>query len=648
MLYEIVPNNTLKPLVLASALALAMVSAPALAGKANLSGLSSSQTFDRFIVKYRSVSAESRDARARERSLNLSAGALQVRGATPGAKARAVGLRHLRRMALGADVVRTDRKLDRLNAETLMRRLALDPSVEYVEVDRRVYPAFVPNDTRYAEQWHYSAANGINMPNAWDQSTGNGVVVAVLDSGITPHIDLQGQTVAGYDFIDTLSVANDGNGRDANPADPGDWTVAGDCNDPQWPGYDSTWHGTQVAGLVAAATNNATGVSGVAYGARVQPVRVLGRCGGYESDIVDAIIWSSGGAVAGVPANATPAKVLNLSLNSPGVCGETYQNAIDSAVVRGATVVVAAGNNGQDASLYNPANCRNVVAVGASGRDGRRATHPWWSSNHSAAVDIAAPGLEVLTTVNSGARAQGVDTYVFSQGTSMATPQVAGVVALMQSARGANRLLTPAQVERILKDTARAFPNGVDRPLGAGIVDANAAVRAAIAFGVPVPVPPVPSQLLLNPGFESGQVNWIWTNTDYSIAIYNNPARARTGNYLAWLNGRGRVHTSTLSQSVNIPAGRASATLNFHLRIETAETVRTAYDRLTVQVLNASGRVLNTCATYSNLEANAGYAQKTCDLSPYIGQTVTIKFTGTEDESLKTGFLIDDVSLDVR
>lgn len=484
MLHKTVPNITLKPLVLASALALAMVSAPAFAaGKAHLSGLSTAQTFDRFIVKYRSGSAESRDAGARERSLNLSAGAVQVRGATPGAKTRAVGLRHLRRMALGADVVRTDRKLDRVSAETLMRRLALDPSVEYVEVDQRMRPVMVPNDPRYADQWHYSAANGINLPNAWDRATGNGVVVAVLDTGITAHSDLRNQTVAGYDFVAEVWTGNDGNGRDADPSDPGDGTAAGDCG-PGEQGENSSWHGTHVAGTVAAATNNAAGVAGVAYGARVQPVRVLGRCGGDLSDIADGIVWSSGGAVAGVPANATPAKVLNLSLGGPGACGPTYEAAINGAVGRGATIVVAAGNDSDDAANHRPANCQNVVVVGASSRDGGRVIRPnWWSSNYGAAVDIAAPGMDITSTVNLGARGPGAEGYGSWDGTSMAAPHVAGVVALMQSARGAVNRLTAAQVEQVLRASARPFPNGTDRPLGAGIVDADAAVRAAVAFG---------------------------------------------------------------------------------------------------------------------------------------------------------------------
>ena len=660
MLYEIVPNNTLKPLVLASALALAMVSAPAFAGKANLSGLRNGETYTQFIVKYRTGSIERKDSSALTRSLNRAAEAVVVNANTPSAKSRGgtpqrrpVGLRHQRRMAIGADVVRSDRALDRVDAETLMRRIAADPNVEYVEIDRKKRASMTPNDPRYRDQWHYAnTAVGANVSAAWDTTDGRGVVVAVVDTGSTAHADLNANYIGGYDFVRM------GNGI----VDPGD----GDGPDPDPTDITGHLHGSHVAGTIAAVTNNGTGVAGVAYGARVVPVRVLGRDGwGNESDINDGIIWAAGGVVNGVPANPNPAEVINLSLGGRGACSNSEQEAINAAVALGATVVVAAGNDNLDTSGHSPANCNNVIAVAASDINGDRAFY----SNYGATIDITAPGGEVCSPMNveflplnqqvdwnrdcwnaSRHPEQGIlsttraGTYEYYMGTSMATPHVAGIIALMQAA--APVPMTPARIEQMIRDTARPIAaNNCPGGCGAGLIDAAAAVNAAAGNGGAVP-----SQLLRNPGFESGQVNWNWTNTDNSIAIYNNPARARTGNFLGWLNGRGtsRRHTSTLSQSVSIPAGRASATLNFHLRIETDETARIAYDNLTVQVLNASGRVLRTCATYSNLNASPNYVQRTCDLRPYIGQTVTIKFTGTEDESLKTGFLIDDVSLDVR
>ena len=475
----------LHPIALATLCLLGGIAGPAFAGQANLGGLSSSSSHDRFIVKYRTGSAESRDPAARERSLNRASSAVLVRGSGASSSRRPVGLRHQRRLAVGAELVRTSEKLDRVSAEALMRRLAADPNVEYVEVDRLMQPAEVPDDPDFAAQWHYQAPvagnYGINLPAAWEHAKGDGIVVAVLDTGGTAHNDMVGRTVAGYDFIADIRTAADGTGRDNDPSDPGDWRQANVC-DPF--AANSSWHGTKVAGTIAAATNNGAGVAGVARGARVQHVRVLGHCGGWSADIIDGLVWASGGAVAGVPANPTPAKVLNLSLGGDGACGRAYQDAIDGAVGRGATVVVAAGNDGVNAFNETPANCQNVIAVGASNRDGARVDIAnWWASNFGAVVDIAAPGTAIMTTSNTGIRGPIAETYASAEGTSFAAPHVAGVVALMQSARPANSLLTPAQVEQLLKANVTAFPQATDQPLGAGIVNADAAVRAAIAHG---------------------------------------------------------------------------------------------------------------------------------------------------------------------
>ena len=232
------------------------------------------------------------------------------------------------------------------------------------------------------------------------------------------------------------------------------------------------------AGTIAAKTNNGTGVAGVAPAAQLIHARALGCGGGYNSDIADAIAWSAGVAVSGVPANAHPAKVLNMSLGGLGSCGTTTQNAIDAARAQGAVVVVAAGNSNADVTKYNPANCKGVVTIAATGPTGARAPY----SNKGPAVDLAAPGGDmsrgnsagILSTLNDGGASPGSDIYQFYQGTSMATPHVAGVAALML-ARNGN--LRPDEVESILKSTVRAFPvacNGC----GKGIVDAAKAVAA--------------------------------------------------------------------------------------------------------------------------------------------------------------------------
>ena len=508
---------------IASVLCFAAVPEPAsAAGRANLGGLSSGTTFDQFIVKYRDDAPERRDVAAIDSGLARAAKAI-----VPRANRVPSLVRHFRRMSVGADVIRVDRKLDRVDAETLMRQIAADPNVEYVEIDARMYPTVVPNDPRFPEQWHYfNTAVGVNLPNAWDKSTGSGVVVAVIDTGITPHSDLSANIVAGYDFITSATTSRDGNGRDGNPNDEGDWTtVAGECGVGSQVA-NSSWHGTHVAGTVAALTNNAVGVAGVAYGARVQPVRALGRCGGTLSDIADAIIWASGGVVSGVPANATPARIINMSLGGGGTCSTTFQNAINGAVGRGTTVVVAAGNSNSNVSGFQPGSCGNVIAVGATDSNGARAAF----SNYGTAVDIAAPGVSILSTLNSGAQTQGTESYAFYNGTSMASPHVAGIAALVQSRRTAAGLaaFNPAQLESHLKSNARAFPSTPSQPIGTGIVNADAAVTAAV---------PAPPNLALRPGLGGAWYNPNTSGQGFGIDIDSTIGYIFGGWYTYALNG---------------------------------------------------------------------------------------------------------------
>ncbi|MBQ0961880.1 S8 family serine peptidase [Ideonella sp. 4Y11] len=425
---------------------------------------------DRLIVKYRDGALATA---AMDRAQEL-------------ANRSGVQLRVLRDTALGAKVIKMDQRLALKDARRLARALAAaDPDIEYAEPDQILQAQLTPNDTSYASQWHYyEATGGLNLPTAWDKSTGTGVVVAVVDTGYRPHADLAANLVAGYDMIADTAVANDGGGRDADPSDPGDWIAANEC------GYthsaqNSSWHGTHVAGTIAAVTNNASGVAGVAFGAKVQPVRVLGKCGGYTSDIADGIIWASGGTVSGVPANATPARVINMSLGGSGACSTTTQNAINGARSRGTVVVVAAGNSNANASNFNPANCAGVITVAAVGRTGARAYY----SNYGAVVDLAAPGGDMSTgttngvysTLNAGTSTPGADSYAYYEGTSMATPHVAGAAALMLAA---NPALTPDDVEARMKASTRAFP-GTCSQCGTGIVDANAAVDAAVVVTPP-------------------------------------------------------------------------------------------------------------------------------------------------------------------
>ncbi len=446
-------------LAAATAIVIATSFASAHAGeRINLGGLANATQFDRFIVKYREGTAERANPGAAAATLKSAGRAV---AATQG---RALGVGYLRRMAVGADVVKADRKLDRVEAEALMRQIAANPNVEYVEIDKLNKPVFTPNDTRFGEQFGFgTGAGGTYATQAWDVTSGAGSVVAVLDTGITNHSDLNANILPGYDFIIDTAVAADGNGRDSDPSDPGD----------AYGGYPSSWHGTHVAGTVAAVTNNSKGVAGMAFSAKVVPVRVLGKGGGYDSDIADAVIWASGGSVSGVPANANPAEAINLSLGGQGTCGSAMQSAINGAVGRGTTLAIAAGNSNANTSGFSPANCNNVIAVGSVTSTGARSSF----SNYGAIVDVAAPGSSILSTLNSGTAGPGAESYASYSGTSMATPHVAGVIALIQSVSATPK--TPAEVEAIIKNTARAFPSTPSQPIGTGILQAKAAVDAA-------------------------------------------------------------------------------------------------------------------------------------------------------------------------
>ncbi|GAB3386786.1 S8 family peptidase [Lysobacter fragariae] len=450
-------------LATATAMALSAFAAPALAGQVNLSGMRANESYDKFIVRYRDGSAQRKEVGQAKAALQRS---VQAGG-------RSVVLGYQRRLAVGADLVKASRKLDRVEAEALMREIAADPRVEYVEPDVMLHALMTPNDSYYAsEQWHYfETTGGIRADQAWDVSNGSGVVVAVVDTGITSHSDLSANVLPGYDFISDSWNAGDGTGRDSSAADAGDFHAAGDCGTGA-SGGNSSWHGTHVAGTIAAVSNNAKGVAGVAHGAKIVPVRVLGKCGGSLSDIADGVIWAAGGSVSGAPANANPAKVINMSIGGSGSCSSTYQNAINTAVNRGTTVVVAAGNDNDDASYYQPASCANVITVASTDRYGKRSGF----SNYGSMIDVAAPGSNIFSTINTGTTTPSTEGYSYMSGTSMATPHVVGVVALMQSKAGGT--LTPAQVLSTLKNTLRPFPASIDQPIGNGIINAKAALDA--------------------------------------------------------------------------------------------------------------------------------------------------------------------------
>ncbi|MCD9004790.1 S8 family peptidase [Luteimonas sp. XNQY3] len=521
--------------LLAAALGAALAPALAASPAAPLSVMSTADpgaprvVYDGLLVTYKAGTAERRSATTGaatlQRILRAPATASQFNATH---RATVPALASTRRLAIGADLVRPNRRLSEGELDTLMRTLAADPAVAHVEPNRywqrlRTVPAATaatPDDPGFEVQWHFRAPDGtletlapdpgyanrggIDILNAWQYGRGAGVVVAVLDTGITAHPDLDTSLAdAGYDFIsDALNSGRATDGRQAGGWDTGDWNTEdrflvdnGGCV-PLGQQSGSSWHGSHVAGTIAQITGNGVGMAGVAPDAKVLPVRVLGHCGGTTADISDAIVWASGGSVPGVPDNRNPAEIINMSLGGFGVCeaDSAYGQAIAAARQRGTVVVTAAGNDNSDAASFTPASCPGVINIAATGITGQRAYY----SNFGANVALSAPGGGVYpndgssgqsvragfvwSAGNRGDTTPGEPAYVGQSGTSMAAPHVAGVAALVISAaiQAGRPVPTPQEMREILTQTARDFPVPPLRQIGVGILDAaKAAARGA-------------------------------------------------------------------------------------------------------------------------------------------------------------------------
>ena len=501
----------------------------------------------RVIVKYRADGALMRDSALSARDPDRVA----VQHAARLSQRLGITLRDGAMVAPRTQVLRAGN----LSSAALVARLQADPDVEYAEVDERVRITAAPNDPRYpggqaanvtptVGQWYLRLpsqfVSAINAQMAWDTTQGSpAIVVAVLDTGVRPdHPDLVGKLVPGYDFVSAdapgdFTSANDGNDRDPDPSDPGDWVTPAEASSGPLQGCevgDSSWHGTQTAALIGAATDNSIGMASVGRDVRVMPVRVLGKCGGFMSDVIAGMYWaagitipattSDGLALGTAPANPFPAKVLNLSLGSDTTtCGPSYRDAVNAVVAAGASVVISAGNAGQ--AVGQPANCNGAIAVGGLRHTGTKVGF----SDVGPQIAVSAPAgncvndtgaclFPILTAINTGATTPGNNTYSdsfnFSVGTSFSAPLVAGTAALMLSV---NPRLAPSQVRTLLQTTARPFPTtggtvGIATcslpsattecycttgTCGAGMLDVQAAVAAvpapsatqALAFATP-------------------------------------------------------------------------------------------------------------------------------------------------------------------
>ena len=460
---------------------------------------------DRIIVKYKTDStalptAAQSDSRAKAHSA-------------------AVGtqLTHLRSMSTHTDVFRLPTEMANADVRIIARQLASDPEVEYAEPDYKAFPAYTPTDPGFSiglnvgdqtvTQWYLTEpTGGINATTAWNTTRGSiNTTVAVIDTGVLNHTDLRGRLVQGFDFIGpdpngTFDTANDGNGRDSDSLDPGTWISPSEagrgnfsgCPDPS----DSDWHGTHVAGIIGANPNNGS-IAGIDHFAKILPVRTLGKCGGYTSDIIDSMRWAAGIVVTGVPNNTKPAHVLNMSLSiaaDAGKCSQAMQSAINDVVLLGKTIVTAAGNDGPTVKSV-PAICAGVISVSSTTRTGGLASYSYFGVE----TTVSAPGgfetntngsvdfqNGILSLSDSGTTSPNNNGGVASLiGTSFSAAIVSGVASLLTAVNGT---LSPAQIKAVLQSTARkpAIPSekGLDCSITTQrcydyLIDAAAAVTAA-------------------------------------------------------------------------------------------------------------------------------------------------------------------------
>jgi serine protease len=501
------------------------------------------------------------------------ANALALSTATPSDRVRAAGTFGMRlNLALDDGRALGPRtqvlKAHGISSRELAARLAKDPEVEWAVPSYRRYPQLVPNDplfpngltgtTPIVGQWYLrvpgapdnlEAVSAIDAQTAWNFTTGTAaVVIADLDSGIRNHPDLTGALLPnasrtawppyGYDFIGyssndgagAIPTANDGDAEDDDASDPGDWIDAGDQTHSYFkpedcPIEDSDWHGTQTAGIMSAQMNNGQGMAGIAPGARLLPVRVLGKCGGWDDDIQAGMLWAAGVSVPGIPLNLHPARVLNMSLgrtctpDDPDSCTclSSYADVFATLTARNVIVAVSAGND-EGLQVGVPGNCQGAFTVAALRHVGDKVGF----SNIGPEVDISAPGgncvngedeaclYPILTTSDTGLTSPVSPTYTTSfltpsLGTSFSAPMVSATAALMLSVAPA---LTTAQVRQILQRTATPFPTtggtpgtpvchapDADHPqeecycttttCGAGMLNARAAVSAAALLATP-------------------------------------------------------------------------------------------------------------------------------------------------------------------
>jgi len=562
-----------------------------------------------------------------------------------------------RQFAPSMHVVFLEKPVYGADVAAVLDKLRADPAVAFAEVDERRYPHSLPNDPLFVPtatasgQWYMltpstatptSDAAATDAVSAWGITQGSsGTVIADVDNGIRfDHPDLQragfgGRLLPGYDFVGedldssnsaplgTYLVANDGDGWDPDPSDPGDWIDSTDLKNTQvFPSKNcsvenSSWHGTRVMGVLGALTNNDIGIAGMTWNPYLLPVRALGKCGGLDSDIIAGIMWSAGLTVfndsgSPVPDNPYPADIINLSLGGTGgACPSDYQSLVAQLAGMGVLVVASAGNESGPVDI--PANCPGVLAVAGLRNVGTKVGY----SSLGPEVGIGAPAgncvnvtagspclRSIDTTINEGLTIPAASGYTdqtnSNLGTSFSAPIVSGIAALM---RAANANLTPPQLIARMKASATPYPQPVTTPAtpqcvngstssvecacttttcGAGMVNAFSAVKAALR---PIAAVRIPT------GFTSGSGSF--------DAGGSAPACGATIASYAW----------TSTPAIHIVSGATSSTVN---------VMATGAGTLTLVVTDSSGNsdtatvTLTASSAATSAPTTAGSAASAC------------------------------------
>lgn len=460
-----------------------------------------------------------------------------------------------------------------ISSEALASRLSKEYDVEYAVPDRIKRAKALPNDPLFGNQWYLQAASptqlaATNALAAWDITSGtSNVVVAVVDTGVRfEHEDLTAKLLPGYDFVlDDLNSGDGQPGRDTDASDPGDYLSTSDLANAtlramcggSFATHNSTWHGTQVAGIVAAEANNSRGIAGMGGATRILPIRALGKCGGYDSDIIAGMRWAAGLAVPGLPANPNPARIINLSLAGGDTCSALYTSVVAEIRAVGTLIVAAAGN--ETSPVEEPANCAGVLGVAGISHMGTKVDY----SSYGPEVGISAPAGNCGNTITgqpclfsfvnainlglNGPLGNGyTGVYDVTYGTSFAVPLVSGTAALMLAA---NPLLSEPELMARIKRAAAAFPVDATLPTcptvtpdgqcncttttcGAGMLNTAAAVTLALEPTAAITVsaaPVVNAAITLTAASNVSPVIWQWIQiSGPATGSFGSPAAAST------------------------------------------------------------------------------------------------------------------------